>query len=264
MSEQPKASELPPQAKLESHYKNEEERRQLVREMFDEAAEGYDRAEMLTSLGTGRWYRRQALKRAGLTEGMRVLDVATGTGLVAREAIKLLGGSENVVGLDPTQGMLAQARKNLNIETVEAFAEDIPLADGRFDFLSMGYALRHVSDLVPTFREFRRVLAPGGRVCILEITRPKTRLGRLFLKSYIRGVVPMLSLLTAKERKVGKLWRYYWDTIMACVPPETIMGAMRDAGFVDVSRHLELGVFSEYTGRVGPSKEEPLRRMGAE
>jgi demethylmenaquinone methyltransferase/2-methoxy-6-polyprenyl-1,4-benzoquinol methylase len=249
MSNQPEATKLPPQAKLESYYQNDQERRQLVRELFDEAAEGYDRAETLTSFGNGRAYRRQALERAGLTAGMRMLDVATGTGLVAREAIKLLGGPEGLVGLDPTPGMLAQARKNLRIETVEAYAEAIPLKDARFDFLSMGYALRHVSDLLLTFREFYRVLAPGGRVCVLEITRPRTRVATLTMKCYIRGIVPMLSLFTAKGRKAGKLWKYYWDTIIACVDPETILQSMRDAGFVDVKRHVAMGTFSEYTGR---------------
>jgi demethylmenaquinone methyltransferase/2-methoxy-6-polyprenyl-1,4-benzoquinol methylase len=137
---------------------------------------------------------------------------------------------------------------------IEALAEDIPLTDGQFDFLSMGYALRHVSNLGQTFREYRRVLKPGGRVCILEITRPRTGLARLFLKFYIRGVVPLLSRLTRKGRKAGILWKYYWETIEACVDPETIMQAMRNAGFVDVKRHVELGIFSEYTG-VRPNDE---------
>lgn len=244
----PKPSPLHPQPTLERYYTNERERRGVIRELFEGAAEGYDPAEMLTSFGSGRWYRRKALERAGLREGMRVLDVATGTGLVAREAIWIVGDRKLVVGLDATRGMLALAREQLDLAIIEALAEQVPLGDEKFDFLSMGYALRHVSDLVAMFREYHRVLRPGGRALILEITKPASAFGRAFMKSYLRGVVPSLSKLSRKGRKAGKLWEYYWETIEACVDPDTILQAMRDGGFSEVERHVELGIFSEYRG----------------
>lgn len=249
MADETLLTTLPPQPHLERYYHNDQEKRVFVRDLFDRGAGGYDRAEGIMALGTGRWYRRKALERAGLKPGMSVLDVATGTGLVAREAIRIIGDARKLIGLDPSPGMLAQARKQLNINALQGYAEQVPLEDAQVDFLSMGYALRHLSDLVVVFKEFHRVLKPGGRVCILEITRPTSRLGQAAMKFYIRGVVPILSRLTFCHKDVGTLWEYYWETIKVCVAPELVMQAMRSAGFVDVDRHVELGIFSEYTGR---------------
>ena len=106
---------------------------------------------------------------------MNVLDVAIGTGLVARQAIAIVGNPRLVLGLDPSAGMLAQAIANLSIPVIRATAERIPLASDGFDFLSMGYALRHVADLGAALSEFYRVLKPGGTLCLLEITRRAAR-----------------------------------------------------------------------------------------
>src|SRR6202012_2390321 len=97
---------------------------------------------------------------------------------------------------------------------------------------SMGYALRHVSDLRMAFREFHRVLKPGGRLCILEITRPDSAPARAVLRAYMRGVVPFAARLVARDREMPKLMRYYWDTIEACVAPGFILAALQEAGFV--------------------------------
>jgi demethylmenaquinone methyltransferase/2-methoxy-6-polyprenyl-1,4-benzoquinol methylase len=91
---------------LPAYYDSEAQRRGFVRRLFDQTAGDYDRIERAVSFGTGAWYRRQALLRAGLTPGMRVLDVAVGTGLVAREALAVVGESGQVIGLDPSAGML--------------------------------------------------------------------------------------------------------------------------------------------------------------
>src|SRR5688572_20587357 len=117
--------------------------RSFVRNIFDHTAGDYDRVERMMALGWGSWYRRQALTRAGLSTGMRVLDVAIGTGLVAREEVAMTGDPKLVLGLDPSIGMITEARRTLTVPTVLARAEEIPLRDACFDFLSMGYALRH-------------------------------------------------------------------------------------------------------------------------
>jgi demethylmenaquinone methyltransferase/2-methoxy-6-polyprenyl-1,4-benzoquinol methylase len=180
---------------------------------------------------------------------MQCIDVAVGTGLVAREAVKLVGDPRAVVGLDASPGMLAQAAKVLPIRLVVGRAEALPFPSQSFDFLSMGYALRHVGDVAETMREYFRVLRPGGRLCVLEITRPARRIPLAMVRCYMKGVVPLLSRLTAGGERQRLLWEYYWDTINACVPPAKITAAMAGAGFVDVRRHVELGIFSEYTGR---------------
>jgi demethylmenaquinone methyltransferase / 2-methoxy-6-polyprenyl-1,4-benzoquinol methylase len=143
--------------------------------------------------------------------------------------------------------MMAASKLPAAMTLVEGRAESLPFPDAHFDFLSMGYALRHISDLSVAFAEFHRVLKPGGRLCVLEITQAKGPFGRWVLKTYMRGVIPLLTRFVAGQKKTTTMWRYYWDTIEACAPPERVMATLAAAGFSSVQRHLELGIFSEYT-----------------
>jgi demethylmenaquinone methyltransferase/2-methoxy-6-polyprenyl-1,4-benzoquinol methylase len=197
---------------------------------------------------SGGWYRRQALQRAGLAPGMHVLDVGIGTGLLAREALPLIGPSGRLVGVDPSVGMMQQIG-TAGIECVQGIAEALPRPAASSDFVSLGYALRHIGDVAAAFAEFHRVLRPGGRVLLLEITRPAGRIATALLKGYMRSLVPLLAGAVARRRGTSKLWRYYWDTIESCIAPPLVLGALEQAGFVDVQRHVELGIFSEYTAR---------------
>lgn len=235
--------------RLKAYFDGEDQRRVATRAMFDQAAGGYDQAERITALGSGAWYRREVLRRNGLREGMTVLDVAAGTGLVTVEGHRLIGPSGHLLALDPSPGMLAELRKKLDVETIEAYAESIPLPEHHVDFVSMGYALRHVGDLGLAFGEYHRVLRSGGRVCIMEISRPKSRLGQLALRSYISWVVPFLARLIRSRTDIKQLWAYYGDTIELAIEPERILDAMRRAGFTDVECSVTFGIFREYLGR---------------
>jgi demethylmenaquinone methyltransferase / 2-methoxy-6-polyprenyl-1,4-benzoquinol methylase len=238
-----------PHPPLPAYYASEAGRAAWVREIFDRTAPDYARIEWLMSLGYGSRYRREALVRAGLAPGMRVADVGTGTGLVARAAIRILGDASAVTAIDPSLGMLRHATVPVGTRLLQGSAEALPLPDRSADFLCMGYALRHVSDLSAAFAEFFRVLKPGGIVCILEITRPAGRLANALLKGYLRGVVPAIAWVVSRSRDTPRLMRYYWDTIETCVPPEDVMAALARAGFSDVARHAELGLFTEYRAR---------------
>lgn len=241
---------IPPHPMLDRYYANAQQRRAYLTSIFDQTAADYDRVERWLSLGSGSWYRRQALLRAGLKAGMRVADVAVGTGLVAREAASIVtagNAAGKVVGIDPSPGMLERAREALGIETVIATAESLPFQGASFDFVSMGYALRHMDDLVAAFREFRRILRPGGRVCILEITRPRTRLGRAFLRAYLGTLSAVLGRFAKLSPRTPELWEYYWETIDRCVPPERVLEALKSAGFAEPRRFISMGIFSEYT-----------------
>jgi demethylmenaquinone methyltransferase/2-methoxy-6-polyprenyl-1,4-benzoquinol methylase len=238
-----------PHPTLAGYYGRDEARPEFIRRLFDHSATDYDAIERTIGFGTGRWYRREALKRAGLAAGMRVLDVAIGTGLVAREAIRLTGAPRLVTGLDPSAGMLCEGRRNLGVAAILARGEQLPCRDAAFDFISMGYGLRHLADLAPAFSEFARVLKPGGRLCILELTRPRNRAGYACTRFYLRRVVPFLTRWGTRNAEAALLMRYFWDTIENCVPPERILAALDEAGFAAARRTLVIGLFSEYSAR---------------
>ena len=232
---------------LPQYWSDERTRRRYLDGLFDGTAGDYDFVENLLGLGSGPWYRRTALARAGLRPGMHVLDVATGTGLVAREALRLVRPSGTVVGLDPSAGMLAEAAE-LPMPLVRGLGERLPFATGSFDFVSMGFALRHVSDLEGLFREMHRVLRPGGTACILELSCPSNRLVARPLEFFMTRVVPVVAWPFGRRRQARDLMQFYWDTIDACVPPAEVLAALERAGFARPKRNVSLGMFSDFTG----------------
>ncbi len=231
---------------LRTYYPDDDHRQQFVNDLFDQASSHYERVERVLSLGSGPWYRGEVLRKAGLREGMQLLDVASGTGLVAATARQIVGPSGLVLGVDPSRGMLLVAREKVDADFVQAVGEAIPLKSGSFDFLTMGYALRHLSDLRPAFGEYVRVLKDGGRLVIMELTVPRSRVMAGLLRAYMGSVMPLLVRWGTHSRDAERMMRYYWDTTASCVSPETILDALRAAGFRDVRRDLQFGIFSEY------------------
>jgi demethylmenaquinone methyltransferase / 2-methoxy-6-polyprenyl-1,4-benzoquinol methylase len=237
---------LAPHPPLTRYYGDEGERRRRIDAWFDEAAPTYDWIGQAMSLGSGHWYRRQALLRAGLASGMLALDVGCGTGVLAAHAQEIVGPAGAAVALDPSLGMLRETGRRGVARRVRALGEALPFAGDRFDFLSMGYALRHVADLRAAFAEYRRVLKPGGKVLLLEITRPEGRLAFRAAKLFLGGLVPRLARLKG-GRGPQRLMEYYWDTIEHCVPPATILAALEEAGLHSAGRRVQQGLLSEYS-----------------
>ena len=238
---------IPPHPLLTKYYADELGRKRRVNEMFDESARHYNWITDAMSFGTGRWYRRDVLQRIGVGAGTALLDVGCGTGVIALAAQELVGASGQVVAVDPSEGMLAEARKAGVIDARLGRGEALPVGDAEFDLLTMGYALRHVEDLYQTFCEYRRALKPGGKLLLLEITRPDNWLQYHFLKVYLKYVIPVLTRLGRRSREAQELMQYYWDTIDACVPPATILEALARAGFGQPQRQVLHGMLSEYT-----------------
>jgi len=186
---------VPPHPVLEKYYIVQADRQSFVDDLFNGAARYYNDVGRMLDLGCGPMYRRQALQRAGLKPGMRLLDVATGTGLMARGAVQIVGDPRRVVGVDPSSGMLCEARAALSIPLVRGRAETLPFRSNSFDMLSMGFALRHVEDLAITFDEYRRVLKPGGRLLLIEVSWPSSRILRLVTRTHFQSVLPRLARL---------------------------------------------------------------------
>lgn len=240
---------LPPHAPLRRYYHDDAKRSEYVRDLFDHTAQHYNTIEALF-LNGGLLYRRVSLRLAGLRPGMKVLDVAIGTAAVARGATKVVGPSGRVFGVDPSIGMLGQARRNFSGPLTRGVAERLPFRSDHFDFVTMGIALRHVSDLVATFREYLRVLRPGGTLWILEGHVPRSDLGHKLTRFVWARVIPGMTLVFTRSREAKELMDYYWDTVEQCVPPEQIVEAMRKAGFEQArSRTTMPGAFIEYTAR---------------
>ena len=241
--------QLEPHPILDEFYAAQSQRLPFVRDLFNKTAPHYDALNRVFSLGTGARYRRRCLLRAGLQRGHRVIDVAIGTGLLAREAVAITGDRHSVVGVDLSEGMLRIARDKLGVPLIQGTAEGLPIADGVADFVTMGYALRHVSNLAGAFGEFRRALRRGGTVLALEVSKPTKPLTQLVASTYLGQVVPLLSRWTTGKATIETLTRYYWATIEHCVPTETILQAMHDAGFQDSRCIVDLDIFRSFVGR---------------
>jgi demethylmenaquinone methyltransferase/2-methoxy-6-polyprenyl-1,4-benzoquinol methylase len=240
---------LAPHRPLAEFYGAPAARGQFVNQLFDEAAPDYDWVSALMSFGTDQAYRRDALRRAGLQPGMKLLDVASGTGLMLKAALELGLARSDLAGLDPSRGMLAQNRRRNGVTLVQGRGERLPFQSGSFDFVCMGYALRHVEDLHELFAELRRVLKPDGRLLILEVTRPTRPLALGLMRFYMHTLVPALTWLCRKNAATAKLVKYYWVTIAECVPPEAILSALETGKFREVRRVTMRTILSEYVAR---------------
>jgi demethylmenaquinone methyltransferase/2-methoxy-6-polyprenyl-1,4-benzoquinol methylase len=236
-----------PHQTLSDYYEKDSDKDAFLSELFNASAIHYDRILRYGFFGMGGNYRFRTLKRAGLLPGMRVLDVACGTAGVMREASRITPFS-HIVGLDPSEGMLAVARSKFPEATFwHNRAESIPSGNEQFDFLVMGYALRHVRTFDEAFQEYFRVLKPGGKLLIMEISRPQSRIGYLLAKGYLKHFVPTLAFIICRDRGAREMMRYFCDSINACAKRETILEALEQAGFQATAWRTELGIFSAYT-----------------
>jgi demethylmenaquinone methyltransferase / 2-methoxy-6-polyprenyl-1,4-benzoquinol methylase len=181
-------------------------RKQQALDLFSALPDTYDEMGWLLSFGQDRRWRRATVSAIGATASDRILDVATGTGLVAAELVRRYGCS--VVGLDQSDEMLARARRRLErephlgarVELVRGEAEHLPFADGEFDGLTTAYLLRYVDDPAGTIRELARVVRPGGRIASMEFGVPPFPPARRLWNLYTRFGLP------AAGRVVSRGW----------------------------------------------------------
>ena len=214
-----------------------------VRRMFDRIAPVYDVMNRVMTAGLDRRW-RELTARSVVSPGARVLDSCCGTGDLA---IACAREGATVTGLDFSERMLERARRKApQIEWVCGDALELPFPDGGFDGATVGFGVRNVEDLERALRELRRVLRPGGRVGILEITRPRGLLAP-FCRLWFDGIVPLLGKLLPG----GSAYTYLPASVRRFPGPEELAQLMRDVGFGDVRfRLLAGGIVALHTGAV--------------
>lgn len=213
-----------------------------VRSMFDRIAPVYDAMNRVMTMGLDvRWRRLGA--RAVVRPGDSVLDAACGTGDFA--VADLRAGAARVVGLDFSPRMLERARRKApQVEWVEGDLLALPFADAAFDAATVGFGVRNVADLELALRELRRVVRPGGRVAILEITRPRGPL-RPFYSLWFDRVVPLLG----KALPGGAAYTYLPASVKRFPAAGALAALMQEAGFAQVRYRLLAGsIVALHTG----------------
>lgn len=205
-----------------------------VRSMFDRIAPVYDRMNLLMTGGLDRRWRDAAARRV-VQPGDAVLDAACGTGDLALADLR--AGAGRVVGVDFSERMLERAaRKSSEIEWVQGDLCELPFADGTFQAATIGFGLRNVADTEGALRELRRVLAPGGRLGILEITRARGPLAPFF-RLWFDGLVP----IAGKLLHGGSAYAYLPASVRRFPAPKKLAAQIYRAGFVDIRYRLLAG-----------------------
>jgi demethylmenaquinone methyltransferase/2-methoxy-6-polyprenyl-1,4-benzoquinol methylase len=212
-----------------------------IRSMFDRIAPVYDAMNRLMTAGLDRRWRRLTAE-AVVERGDRVLDACCGTGDLALAASRAGG---RVVGLDFSERMLERARrKSKEIEWVRGDVLALPFPDAAFDAATVGFGARNVEDLGACFRELARVLRPGGRLGVLEITRPAGPAAPFF-RLWFDGLIP----LAGKVLPGGSAYTYLPASVRRFPGPEDLAAVMADAGFSDVHyRRLAAGIVALHVG----------------
>ena len=209
-----------------------------VRAMFDRIASFYDVMNSVMTAGLHHRWRRRAADLAAVGPGSRALDVATGTGDLAVELGRRVGADGEVVGSDFSEEMLTLARRKapgLRFEWGNAL--DLPYEDGRFDAATVGFGARNFSDLDRGLAEMARVVRPGGRVVVLEITTPQRPPLSTFFQVWFDRIVPLMGRLTGES----VAYSYLPSSVRRFPPPEGLAAAMARAGLRDIRWILTAG-----------------------
>ena len=246
-----------PQDRKTTHFGFEEvawqDKARRVRGVFDSVAPRYDLMNDLMSGGLHRIWKQFTLSQTHLRPGQRALDVAGGTGDIARGLAGQVGEQGLVVLSDINGAMLAHGRDRLldagltrGITYVQADAERLPFADGSFDCITIAFGLRNVTDKAAALASMRRVLRPGGQLLVLEFSHPVAPGLKPLYDTYSFRVLPLLGRVVAKDEDS---YRYLAESIRKHPDQETLLGMLRDAGLEDCRYHnLSGGIVALHRG----------------
>ena len=218
-----------------------------VHRAFTAIADRYDLLNTLLSFNQDRRWRKSTVSALEMKGPQTVLDVATGTGKLARELERTVREGGSVVGIDFCEPMLRKAQAQIDsTRLVLATSESLPFPDNRFDGATIGFALRNVPDMEKTLREITRVMKPGGRVVCLEFSRPRRPITRSLHRLYLLRVLPIVGWLISGDKEA---YLYLPRSIMEFPSAEDLKAVMEKAGLERVRfRFLTWGVVAIHIG----------------
>ena len=234
-------------------YNNEERKARQVEEMFDSIAPAYDFMNRAMTLGIDQWWRRVAVKMVKRSNPRRILDVATGTGDFAIGLYDKIH-PQQVVGIDLSQGMLDVARRKVDkrglqdaITLQQGDCLAMPFKDGEFDAVTVAFGVRNFEHLLQGYQQMHRVLAPGGMLCVVELSTPRNRVTRWFYDLYTLHIIPWFGALKSHDKSA---YRYLPQSIAAVPQGKDMLAIMREAGFNECKvKRMTFGTCSIYTGK---------------
>ena len=217
------------------------EKANKVADVFHSVASKYDIMNDLMSGGIHRLWKRFTIDLSSVRKGHRVLDIAGGTGDLTKQFSKLVGKDGHVVLADINSSMLEVGRERLtnqgltdNIEYVQANAESLPFNDNSFDVITIAFGLRNVTDKDKALRSMLRVLKPGGRLLVLEFSKPGNPLLEKVYDTYSFSLLPKIGQVIAGD---SESYKYLAESIRMHPDQETLKDMMADAGFVRCNFH---------------------------
>lgn len=260
-------------AEVINPYDDSREKGEQVEEMFDSIAPAYDFMNTAMTFGLHRLWRDKALKasmdalsrKEGASskedhkvitrDGIKILDVATGTGDVAFRLHEMLPGAR-ISGIDLSEGMLDVARKKLEsfpkidrelISFGKADCLQLPFDESEFDFITVAYGVRNFENLLAGLKEMRRVLRKGGVLCVIELSVPEGMLTGLGYKIYTRYLIPAVGKMVSGDKRA---YTYLPESIAAAPQRDRMAEIMKQAGFTDVRwKSLTFGAVTYYIAR---------------
>lgn len=224
-----------------------------VEAMFDSIAPAYDFMNTAMSMGLHRRWLGKAIKSVALEQPKRILDVATGTADVAIALSRRLPES-HVVGVDLSEGMLERGRQKVEkgglserIELLKGDCLALPFGDDEFDAVTVAYGVRNFEHLDAGYREMCRVLKPGGKLVVIELSTPPSKLVKPLYKFYTRYVIPLVGRMVSRDVRA---YSYLPESIAAVAQGEAMTELMEQSGFESASyRRLTFGVCTIYEAR---------------
>ena len=224
---------------------NVEEKAGKVADVFHSVASNYDLMNDLMSAGVHRLWKRMTIEMSGVRPGNKVLDIAGGTGDLAAKFSRIVGKDGYVVLADINESMLKVGRDRLmdlgvvdNVKFSQSDAQYLPFPDNTFDIITIAFGLRNVTDKELALKSMLRVLKPGGRLLVLEFSKPGNPVLSKIYDTYSFSILPKLGKLFADD---AESYQYLAESIRMHPDQQTLMAMMNDAGFTNTDFHNMTG-----------------------